>query len=164
MTEIQRKYLHAFLLLILLQREMDVRGLESHAEELKAKALNPRGTLRKLFIKYCQAKEFNKALKVKEEFEENHGELSVGMQSALLGLYVQRGQLKLALELYENLKTASTDLETHERWKLDCFKIYDLATLMVESQMVDRKLNICYFLNCISYASLLGWALISKYL
>ena len=132
---------------------MDLSGLESHAEELKAKNLNARGTLRKLFIKYCQSKEFSKALRLKEEFERDYGPLTIGMKSSLLVLYIQKRMVQEALDLYEQLKVAGDEPETGEKWQLDCYKLYDLAAVMTEREMVDRKY--CYDIS--SYLLLLLW-------
>jgi len=116
-------------------------GLESHAEELKAKNLNARGTLRKLFIKYCQTKEFSKALRLKDEFEREYGPLTTGMKSSLLGLYIQKRQVQPALDLYEQLKLVTDEQDGEEKWQLDCYKLYDLAAILVERDMEDRKYN-----------------------
>ena len=120
---------------------MDVHGLESHSQELKSKVLNERGTLRKLFLKYCQTKQFNKAIELVREFEKEYGSVSPGMQASLMSLHIQRREVQPAIDLYEKLKSNSNHSgeRVDEVWKLDCFKVYDLVTLMVENQMVDRK-------------------------
>jgi len=115
-------------LVLFLQREMDTQALECHAQELHAKALNPRGTLRRLFIKYCQENELEKALEVKAHFEKL-GQLSPGMKGSLFGVYIRKGNLEAASELYKELVTLA---KTAEDWSMDLHKLLDLVTLMAK--------------------------------
>ncbi|CAL8101565.1 unnamed protein product [Orchesella dallaii] len=123
-------------------RDMDTTALEDHTEELLSKDLNARGTYRKLFLKYCQNGTLAKALGVRHIFERDYGEISSGMKSALMGAYINNGNLEAALKIFDELRDKQTKAESDTKVDIDVYKIIDLATLMTKKGFTEHAIDI----------------------
>lgn len=116
---------------------MDTRTLECLVEELTSKSMNTRGALRKLFLKYCQSNDLERALEVKDKFEMDSATLSDGMKAALFGLYVRNGLLEPATAIYRSLRESRNKSGEKESVDIDFYKIVDLATLMLQNNLIE---------------------------
>lgn len=115
---------------------MNTEELECHLVELKSKSMETRGILRKLIQEYSRLGNVDKVETLRSEFKLAGYEESSGMKSSIMYSYVQGRNLKLALNEYRILN------EEHSNFKLDDFKIIDLATLMVKNRMVDEAMEL----------------------
>lgn len=128
---------------------MNLYELECHAVELKAKDMNARGVLRKLFMEYCNKNELNKALEVKLEFEKL-GPLSPGMKGALLGAYTRKESSEAAYQIYKEI---TSTLSSEENWSFDLYKLLDLVSLLAKNRRKEGKFNEFYTV-AVTYMSL----------
>ncbi|KAF5305557.1 hypothetical protein FQA39_LY01648 [Lamprigera yunnana] len=115
---------------------MNVIELESHLIELKNKQMETRGIIRRLINEYCKLGKYKWVLQLRSELLDEKYEESPGMQTGILHAFVMEGNIEEALKMYESLK------KSHSNFKIDEFKIIDLATVLVKNNKFDDAIKI----------------------
>lgn len=115
---------------------MTIDELEYHLLELQAKDMETRGVLRKLIQLHANFGHLERVNELREQFLSAGYEETVGMKSSLMHNYIKAGQLEEALNIYNNIKL------TNPHFKIDSFKVIDLATLLVKEEKYGEALDI----------------------
>lgn len=115
---------------------MNTNELECHLVELENKRMNTRGVLRKLIQLHNNAGNLDKVAELRNKFIAHGYSESLGMKSSVMHSYIQSRDLPSALDLYQEIKV----LQPH--FKMDSFKIVDLATLLVENNKVEEAIKL----------------------
>lgn len=105
---------------------MNTTELKNHVIELESKGGNTRGALRKLLQQCCRSRDIQGAQAAYEKLEKMGADLSPGILSSLFHVHVQAGQLEKAVQILKNIG------EEYPEFRVDSFKILDLATLLVK--------------------------------
>ncbi|XP_063883636.1 leucine-rich PPR motif-containing protein, mitochondrial-like isoform X2 [Scylla paramamosain] len=108
-------------------RNMNEGELEGHLEELRAKGLNIRGSLRRLLLLRASRNDTAGVLELMRSASKDGQQLSAGMLSGVLMAYVDNNNTKAALDMYSLLGTK------HPSFKVDSYKVVDLCTLLTQS-------------------------------
>ncbi|XP_044761643.1 leucine-rich PPR motif-containing protein, mitochondrial [Coccinella septempunctata] len=117
-------------------RDMTIEQLELHLIELKSKGMETRGVLRKLIQKYAGHGNPERVRELRGELAAKGYSTSPGIKSAVLHSHVQEGDLEEALEIYEEIMTSCP------YFKMDSFKIIDLARLLVKNDRLEKAVEI----------------------
>ncbi|XP_045482968.1 leucine-rich PPR motif-containing protein, mitochondrial-like [Harmonia axyridis] len=116
--------------------QMDLEQLELHLIELKSKGMETRGVLRKLINKYSGRGNHQRVTELRQELEAKGYTSSPGMKSAVLQTHVREGNLEEAMQIYDELTQSAPN------FRMDSFKIVDLATLLVKNDRFDKAMEI----------------------
>lgn len=115
---------------------MNLDQLECHLLELESKNMETRGVLRKLIQLHANAGNHRRAGELREKFISHGYTESPGMKSSIMHNYVQSKDFPSALDIYQEIKLL------HPHFKLDSFKIVNLAKLGVETGEVEEAIKI----------------------
>lgn len=115
---------------------MSLDQLECHLTELESKQMETRGVLRKLIRAHNNAGNFNRLEELKQKLLAKGYHESPGMKSSRMHSLTQTGDLTQAMDLYDEIKVI------HPEFKIDSFKVLDLATLMVSNECFEEAVNI----------------------
>lgn len=115
---------------------MNLEELECHLVELRNKKMETRGILRKLIQMHCRFGNAEQASVFCSEFEQAGYTMSPGMKAGILDLYIKSNQCTEAWNAYNELK------DTNPSFKVDEFKVIDLARLLVNNNMTDEAVKI----------------------
>ncbi|XP_076250626.1 leucine-rich PPR motif-containing protein, mitochondrial-like isoform X2 [Rhynchophorus ferrugineus] len=127
-------------------KDMDTDSLECHLIELESKNMETRGVLRKLMLQHAQKGNLQRVKEILTKLTELGYEISFGMKSVIMHNLILGGHVQEAFQLYSEITTTSS-------YKLDDFKIIDLATLLLKNNRFDEAFHILKtsFLNRKSY-------------
>uniref|UniRef100_A0A1Y1KWA2 Pentacotripeptide-repeat region of PRORP domain-containing protein n=6 Tax=Photinus pyralis TaxID=7054 RepID=A0A1Y1KWA2_PHOPY len=117
-------------------RDMNLPELENHLIQLESKGMETRGVLRLLINEHCRCGNIERVLELRKSFHSKGYRESAGMKTSLMHAYIMNDHLDDALSLYSSIK------EQHPNFKIDEFKIVDLACLLIKSQQFTRALEI----------------------
>lgn len=108
-------------------RNMNEGELGGHLEELRAKGLNTRGSLRRLLLLRASKNDTAGVLELMRSASEDGQQLSAGMLSGVLMAYINNSNTEAALDMYSLLGTK------HPSFKVDPYKVVDLCTLLIQN-------------------------------
>ncbi|XP_045114025.1 leucine-rich PPR motif-containing protein, mitochondrial-like isoform X2 [Portunus trituberculatus] len=108
-------------------RNMKESELEGHLEELRAKGLNTRGSLRRLLLLRASRNDTAGVLELMRSACKDKQQLSAGMLSSVLMAYINNGNAEAAMDIYSLLGTK------YPSFKVDSYKVVDLCTLLIQS-------------------------------
>lgn len=125
-------------------RNMSAVQLEGHLEELRAKGLNTRGSLRRLLLQRAAKNDTAGVMELMKSASEEGQEMSPGMLSGVLGAYVSQGHTQAAVDMFGRLRTE------HPAFTLDSYKVVDLCTLLTQNGRVAEAMDILenYIMEC----------------
>lgn len=115
---------------------MNIEQLECHLVELENKNMNTRGILRRLIQMHNNLGNVRRVEELEEKFLSHGYAESPGIKAAKMHSYIQSRNLNQALDLYHEIKAL------HPHFKLDSFKILDLAALMVSKDLVQDAIDL----------------------
>lgn len=115
---------------------MTVDQLECHLLELENKNMETRGVLRMLIQKYSNTGNTTRVQELREKVNAKAYTESPGMKASVMHSYVRARDLSSALDLYHEVNLLNP------RFKVDSFKIVDLATLLVEENKAGEALKV----------------------
>lgn len=115
---------------------MTVEQLECHLLELESKNMETRGILRKLIQVHNSAGNRERVAVLRKKFMSRGYNESPGMKSSIMQNYIQLKNLPAALDLYQEIKLL------YPTFKLDSFKVIDLAALLVENGKTEDALDL----------------------
>lgn len=115
---------------------MNLDELENHLIELSNKNMETRGILRKLIQMHCRLGNEHRVTELLQEFEKSEYDMSPGMKSSLLDLYLKCEKIDDALLQYKEIK------DKYPHFTVDEFKIVDLARLMLINQKYDEAIKL----------------------
>ncbi|KAK9878882.1 hypothetical protein WA026_003711 [Henosepilachna vigintioctopunctata] len=115
---------------------MNTEELECHLIELKAKAMETRGVLRKLIQKHTNEGNIERVKQLENELISNQYATSPGLRASLMHTYIKEENLSAALEIYHELKQNSPN------FNVDGYKLIDLATLLVRNNRFDEAADL----------------------
>lgn len=110
--------------------------LECHLTELISKNMESRGVLRRLILEYCRLGNSGRVQQLQEKFVEFGYRESAGIKGVMLHTYIQNGHLNQALDTYTVIKS------NHPEFKVDEFKIVDLATVLVKNDRFNEAVEL----------------------
>lgn len=118
----------------------DIDALENHLIELRSQGMNTRGTERRLIIAYCKktiGKDSDSVVKRVQELMadlSNQGIMvSDATYASMMDMYANFGELEKALELKEKISP---------EFKIDAFKIINLAAALIKKERIDDALSL----------------------
>ncbi|XP_018577646.1 leucine-rich PPR motif-containing protein, mitochondrial [Anoplophora glabripennis] len=117
-------------------QNMTIDELECHLLELQEKNMETRGVLRKLIQQHANLGHLDRVNELREQFLFAGYEETVGMKSSLMHNYIKKECLEQALSIYNNIKLTSP------HFKIDNFKVIDLATLLVKEEKYGEAMDI----------------------
>lgn len=115
---------------------MTIDELECHLLELQEKNMETRGVLRKLIQQHISTGNLDRVNELREQFLSAGYEETIGMRSSLMHGYIKAGNVEKSLSVYNEIKTSDP------HFKIDGFKVIDLATLLVKGERYDEAMNI----------------------
>lgn len=115
---------------------MSLKELECHLIELREKNMETRGLLRKLINQHCKSGNVQRVTELCHDFEKAGYNMTAGMKSNLLDLYIKNNNLEKAWETYKTIK------KTFSSFTVDEFKIIDLAKVLYEHKMFDEVIKL----------------------
>lgn len=115
---------------------MSLEELECHLIELRQKKMETRGLLRKLITKHCKKGNVQRVTELCHDLETAGYNMSAGMKSGLLDLYIKNHNLKKAWETYKTLK------KDFPSFTVDEFKVIDLAKVLYENKMFHEAIKL----------------------
>ncbi|KAL3279388.1 hypothetical protein HHI36_016898 [Cryptolaemus montrouzieri] len=121
---------------ILHPRDMNTEQLECHFIELKAKQMETRGVIRKLIQKHTSEGNFGRVKELEDELMIKQYSASPGIKASIMYTYIKEENISKALKTYYELK------ENFCNFKIDDFKIIDLAALLVKNKDFDTAVDI----------------------
>ncbi|XP_055324075.1 leucine-rich PPR motif-containing protein, mitochondrial [Sitodiplosis mosellana] len=113
------------------KNESEIESLQQQLIEFKANGFPTHGILYRLFLKYVQYEKYDEAIKIKEECDKMGVLETPAVLSTALKLWTAIKHEDKALKTLEELQTK------HSNFKIDTFKIVDLATLLVSKNRLD---------------------------
>lgn len=115
---------------------MNLEQLECHLVELENKNMETRGVLRRLIQLHSNSGNVKRVEELQQKFlSRRYGE-SPGIKASRMHSYIQSQNLTQALDLYSEIKAL------HPEFRLDNFKILDLATLMLSRNLYQEAINL----------------------
>ncbi|CAH1993361.1 unnamed protein product [Acanthoscelides obtectus] len=117
-------------------RDMNLEELECHLVELKEKGLETRGVISKLIQRHSNNGNTERVKELQQEFEASGYKKSLGTKSVLMHNYVKTRNLDKSMQILQQIKESDT------QFRIDDFKVIDLATLLVQNGKFDEALNI----------------------
>uniref|UniRef100_A0A8D8ZLR7 Uncharacterized protein n=1 Tax=Cacopsylla melanoneura TaxID=428564 RepID=A0A8D8ZLR7_9HEMI len=118
------------------QTDMNTTDLECLALTQKSQGLDSTATLKRLLLKYCQEKMYDKAQAVREELLIAGAELSPGVLSSCIDILIHFQQADEAAEVLTLLR------ETAPHFNVDEYKIIDLAKVYVQQNQFQKALSL----------------------
>lgn len=115
---------------------MDTEQLECHLVELETKNMGTRGVLRRLIQQHTNQGNMKRVEELQQKFVSRRYGESPGIKASRMHSYVQSQNLPQALDLYHEINAL------HPEFRLDSFKILDLATLMVSKSLFEDAVNL----------------------
>lgn len=115
---------------------MNLEQLECHLLELENKNMETRGVLRKLIQMHSNTGNSKRVEELKKKIIEKGYEESPGMKSSRMHSFIQSRNVTAALDMYHEIKSL------HPGFKLDNFKILDLATLLVSENKFEEAITL----------------------
>lgn len=115
---------------------MTIDELECHLLELQEKNMETRGILRRLIQQHANLGNLDRVNELRERFLSTGYEESIGMKSSLMHNYIKAGNLEKALNVYNEIKISDP------HFKIDSFKVIDLATLLVKGEEYGEAMDI----------------------
>lgn len=98
--------------------------------------METRGVLRKLIQLHTNAGNRERIAELRNKFV-SHGYIeSPGMKSSTMHRHIQSQNLPAALDLYYEIKAL------HPQFKMDSFKVIDLATLLIENGKTEDAVKL----------------------
>uniref|UniRef100_A0A8D8WIM4 Leucine-rich PPR motif-containing protein, mitochondrial n=1 Tax=Cacopsylla melanoneura TaxID=428564 RepID=A0A8D8WIM4_9HEMI len=116
--------------------DMNTTDLECLAFTQKSQGLDSTATLKRLLLKYCQEKMYDKAQAVREELLIAGAELSPGVLSSCIDILIHFQQADEAAEVLTLLR------ETAPHFNVDEYKIIDLAKVYVQQNQFQKALSL----------------------
>jgi leucine-rich PPR motif-containing protein, mitochondrial len=113
-----------------------VSELEAHLVQLEVNNLNSRGVLRKLFQKYCQHGDVEKANTILEKCKQKQIRMSDGMKASAVSLYLKCNDLAEAEKYLTDLQ------KNNPKFDLDEHKIIDYANLLVKNEQLAKAFDV----------------------
>ncbi|XP_076645694.1 leucine-rich PPR motif-containing protein, mitochondrial-like [Halictus rubicundus] len=115
---------------------MNMDQLKVHLHMLKAKGLNTRGCIRKLFMASCNANNTEQVNELVKEIKVNNIGWSPGMKVTLFNFYTKNAMVVESLTELQEIQSMFPN------FRIDNFKIIDFVTLLVKEKKVDEALNV----------------------
>lgn len=115
---------------------MTLEQLECHLLELESKNMETRGVLRKLIQLHSNIGNNKRVMELRNKFIANGYNETPGLKSAMMHNQILLKNLTTSLDLYQEIKML------HSSFRMDSYKIIDLATLLVENGKIEDALDI----------------------
>lgn len=120
-----------------LQEKIGMSRTKEHFENLLSEKENKKEdvsfVLCNLLSIYVQSKNYEKATEIKNKIKKLNIKLTPGIKSKLLGLSMENKDLQSSVLYYEEMLVENPEFE------IDSFKIVNLASLLIENGLTDRK-------------------------
>lgn len=115
---------------------MTIEQLECHLLELENKNMETRGVLRKLIQMHSNIGNYTRVNELRGKFIALGYSESPGMKSSIMQNFIHSKDLSAALDLYKEIKML------HPNFRIDSFKVIDLAALLVELGKTEDALDV----------------------
>ena len=115
---------------------MSPEDLECHLIELRSKNMDARTVMRTLILTYCRTNNEKRVMELRAEFKAAGYEETPGMKSSFMHSYTMARKLEFAVGMYNEIKRENS------YFKIDAYKIIDVATLMLSLGMVNESVHL----------------------